>query len=134
MKFKSSAIPNPSLGEDYSQVEDIVVPDQSMSLEEILVRFTRGEPLQVGFDAEFGSEEMDNPLNVDLEKLANSDLVDKEEFIRSLKELQGRYNKQEKEKADKLAAEKLAAFEKKDALRIKRAAKKLAEQSSGKIA
>lgn len=131
MKFKKSSIPVPSEGTDYSNEVDQVVPDQSMSLDEILTRFTRGEQLPVGMDVQEG-DDSDNPLNVDLEKLANSDLVDKEEFIDKLKELQSQYNKQEKEKAEKEAEKKRKEFEALDAKRIRIAAKKLAAKESTK--
>lgn len=133
MKFKKSSIPEPSVGTDFSQEIDQVVPDQSMSLEEILTRFTRGEQLPVGMEVQEG-DESDNPLNVDLEKLANSDLVDKEEFIGKLKDLQDRYNQQEKAKAQAEAKRKQEEFEKLDQKRIRMAARKLAKESKEKLA
>lgn len=132
MKFKSVACPAPSVGADYSNEEDILVPDQGLSLREILERFTRGESLPVGQPTEYGEDEdFDNPMNVDLEKAANMDLVEKQEFVERLQDYQTRYDAQEKrkekdaleasEKAKKLAEEK----------RIRIAAKKLAKRSSG---
>lgn len=133
MQFKKSSIPAPSVGADYSEIESIVVPDQSMSLEEILTRFVRGEQLPVGMETQEG-DDSDSPLNVDLEKLANSDLVDKEEFVGKLKALQAEYNKQEKEKAEAVALKKKQEFEKLDQKRIRIAARKLAKESKEKLA
>lgn len=133
MNFKKSSIPKPAQGTDYSNVIDQVVPDQSMSLEEILTRFVRGESLPVGKEVNHG-DESDNPLNVDLEKLANSDLVDKEEFIDKLKDLQEKYNAQEAKKAQAEAERKRKEFEELDKKRIRTAARKLAKENSQKLA
>lgn len=127
MQYKKSSIPSPWEGVDYTGVEDIVVPDQSMSLEEILHRFTRGETLPVGMEMEMGDDSLDNPLNIDLEKLANSDLVDKEEFIGKLRDVQARYNEQEKQKAADAKAKADAKFKELDEKRIARAARELAK-------
>lgn len=131
MKVVKHAYPPPSEGIDYSKEVDQVVPDQSLSLEEILHRFTRGESLPVGMETQDGYED-ENPLNIDLEKLANSDLVDKEEFIGKLKALQHEYNVQEKKKAEQTEQERQKEFAKKDAARIKRAAQKLAKDNLAK--
>lgn len=131
--FKKGSWPVPSPGEDYSQVKDIVVPDDSLSLEEILLRFTRGEALPVGQEVQEG-EDSDNPLNVDLEKLRDSDLVDKEEFIAKLQEVQRQYNLQEKKKLDEENARKAEEFKKKDEKRIRILARKLAKESPEKLA
>lgn len=133
MKYKLSSLPEPSLGEDYSNEVDQVVPDQSMSLEEILTRFVRGESLPVGMEVQEG-DDSDNPLNVDLEKLANSDLVDKEEFVGKLRDLQARYDAQEKKKAAELEEKKRKEFAEKDAKRIRMAARKLAKENKEKSA
>jgi len=109
MKFKSSAFPNPCLGQkDFGPV--LVVPNQAMSLEEILERFTRGEPVAVGRETSY--HESDD----DLEKVSKMDLVERDEYIDKLKQTQKDYEKQEKrkvakerEKLLKEAAEKLAA-------------------------
>lgn len=109
MKFKSNAFPKPCLGQkEFGPV--LVVPNQAMSLEEILERFTRGEPVAVGRDISY--HESDD----DLEKVSKMDLVDRDEYIEKLKQTQKDFDKQEKRKAakerEKLvkeAAEKLAA-------------------------
>lgn len=132
LTFKKSSTPAPSVGEDYSNEIDQVVPDQNMSLEEILTRFTRGETLPVGFDVQEGDADSDNPLNIDLEKIANSDLVDKEEFINKLRQVQQEYEKQEAEKAAALKAKKEEEFKKLDEKRIRIAARKLAKTEAKK--
>lgn len=101
MKFKSLAIPSPSVGTDYTNVIDQVVPDQSMSLREILTRFTRGEKLPVGHEVSY------HESDTDLEKLTNADLVDKADFVDKMKEVKVRFDKQEKKKRrDAIEAEK----------------------------
>lgn len=129
MRYKTLAIPKPSLGADFSKEKNIVVPDQSMTLEEILSRFTRDEALPVGQQIEYGDEDMENPLNVDLEKMALADLVDKAEYAESLSEVVKNFEKQEKQKA---AAEKKAqddAFKIADDERVRLAAEKLAKEN-----
>lgn len=80
----------------------LTVPNQNMSLKEILTRFTRNEALPIGKDQTFHEGEYD------LEKVKASDLVDKAEFIDKMKETQSAYKKQElaKEKAARAAAQK----------------------------
>lgn len=130
MNFKN-AVPEPSVGEDYSKIVSLVRPDQSLSLQEILDRFTRGESLPVEFQAEFGADDPDNPLNVDLEKLQHADLVEKAEYIEKLKAISENYRKQEASKAKKKADEDRQAAIKADEERILRAAEKLAKEKSG---
>lgn len=112
-KYKSIASPEPAKGFVTTE-KKMVVPNQSMSLEEILSRFTRGEPLEIGRDGAFDEEGDD-----DLEKVSHMDLVDKEEYVDKLKQTKKRYDAQEKARAKKAhdevikqAAEKLAADKK----------------------
>lgn len=109
MNFKSIACPNASRGEDGGR-KKVVVPNQSLSLQDILERFTREEALPIGRDIEY--HESDD----DLEKVQHMDLVDREEFIERLRDTQGRYEKQEKHKAkalrDKLVDEAKAEAKK----------------------
>lgn len=103
MKFRAIANPKPSEGcskWDKNQV----VPDQSLSLAEILRRFVRGEAVPVGLST-FGVDdgEQDHELDVDLEKLAHADLTEKDEWKEKARELQRKYERQEKAKADKAA-------------------------------
>lgn len=102
MKFKSIASPEPSKG-SVTEGKKIVVPNQAMTLQEILERFTRNEQLPIGKDVQYHESEDD------LEKVQHMDLVDREEYMDKLKETQRVYKRQEaaKEKAykEKLAAE-----------------------------
>lgn len=109
MIYKSIASPVPSIGTRLKG-KKIVVPNQALSLQEILERFTRNEPLEIGRETSYD----DGPD--DLEKVSKMDLVDREEFVDKLKHTKKQYEKQEKAKAEKekkrlddLAIEKLAA-------------------------
>lgn len=113
MKYKSIASPEPSRGFMITD-KRAVVPNMALSLEEILERFTRGEPLEVG---KTGAVYDDGPE--DLEKLKHMDLVDRAEYIDKLKQTSKDFEKQEKAKAkrekdrlDQMAVEKLAAEKK----------------------
>lgn len=101
MKFKSVACPGVSIG-SMTKGKKIVVPNQSMSLQEILERFTRNEELPIGKDVQYHESEDD------LEKVQHMDLVDREEFMDKLKETQKAFKRQEAQK-EKVAKEKIAA-------------------------
>lgn len=105
MKYKGTAIPKtPDIGVSYAHVIDKAVPSQSMTLLEILERFTRGEKLPIGKEGNYH----DGPH--DLEKLAHADLVDRGDFITEMRETQNAYKKQERKKQrDAIEAEKAAA-------------------------
>lgn len=75
------------------KAKKMVVPDQSLSLQEILLRFTRNEQLPIGKDVQF--HESDD----DLEKVSKMDLVDRAEYVDKLKETQKGFEKQERKKA-----------------------------------
>lgn len=92
MKFKSMSIPAPSKG-SVAEGPELVVPNQALSLREILERFTRNQALPVGREPRYDEGEDD------LEKVAQMDLVDKAEFVDKLKQTQKDYEKQEKAKA-----------------------------------
>lgn len=101
MKFKSIAVPVTYKGQtDFPK--KIVVPDQSLSLEEILLRFSRNEALPIGQDAGYHESEDD------LEKISKMDPVDKAAFVEKQKATQKMYEKQEK-KRQKDASDKLRA-------------------------
>lgn len=107
-RFRSKAFPGNNPGTPTLDPK-IVVPDQSLSLREILERFTRGEPLHIGKDVQY-----DESGDDDLEKVSKMDLVERDEFIQKQKDVQDRYSKQEKRKAaaekkrlDELAVQKL---------------------------
>jgi len=127
MVTKKHAFPEPSLGEDFKKIPKILVPDQSLSLKEILTRFTRGEAVPVGKQGEF-----DDEADEDLEKLANADLVDKAEFIDRMEQIRRAHDKQEKAKAKREAEAKLADAKAAEDKRVRIAARKLAKQNLAK--
>lgn len=94
MKFKSKAHPEPYKGSDLGG-KKITVPDQSMSLKEILQRFVRGEPVPVGRDVQYHESEDD------LEKIAHEDLVDQAEFHEKQVETQKTYVREQKAREQK---------------------------------
>lgn len=136
MRFKTSSIPKPSQGQSFEGTIDEVVPNQNMTLQEILDRFTRGEPLPVRQDVSYTGEDpnvsLDNPLHVDLEKMAVADMVDQDEFREMLNEVTSRYESQEKVRKANAAKEKAEAEEK--AYREKIAAEERAKFNSEKSA
>lgn len=100
MQFKSIATPAPSLGVDYSNEDDLLVPDQSMSLATILERFTRGESVMAGKDVFDFEDEDEN--DIDFDKLKSLDLTEQRDLLDNSKKVQEDYGKQEfarKEKA-----------------------------------
>lgn len=99
--FKSVAVPEPWAGITI-EGPDMVVPNQALSLQEIIERFTRGEALPI--EKEFNYHESDD----DLEKIRHMDLVDREEYMSALERVKARYNAYEQKKA-KEAAEKIEA-------------------------
>lgn len=107
MRYKSIAFPTPSKGVTYEGVKKSVVPNQALTLQQILERFTRGEAVNVARDGNYHDGEDD------LEKMSHLDLVDKEEYIQKLKTTQKDYEKQERKKVLDLkkAAEKQALDE-----------------------
>lgn len=100
-----------------------VVPNQSLSLQEILERFTRGEPLEIG---RIGAVYDDGAE--DLEKMAHADLVDKQEFVDKLKQTNKLWEKQEKRRQDK-EKERLDKMALDRILADKKAAEKAAENA-----
>ena len=103
MKFKGSQIPSPSKGLVITEKSQ-VVPDQSLSLKEILTRFTRHEPLPIGNRAEFGNgqdPESDHPLNIDLEKVQHMDLVEKQELLGQIEDIKKRADDDKKAREKK---------------------------------
>lgn len=116
MVISKSAYGQAYKGQDFSKVPDITLPDQSLSLQEILDRFTRNEPLPVDMGGEYsGEDDFDNPLNVDIEKLARADITEKAEYYNALEELKKRYMDQEK----KVLEEEETARKKAEAERIR---------------
>lgn len=95
----------PIVGQDLSKEPIIVVPNQSMSLKDILKKFMRRESLPVEKQA-FYAENLG-----DLEKLAKADITVQLERAADLKQKIARGEKafEEKNAAEKEAADKLAA-------------------------
>lgn len=102
--FRSNSFPEPSLGKK-AIGKKIVVPDQSMSLAEILARFSRNEKVPVGHDVQYDESD------VDIAKLGRMDLVDREEYVKKLKSTQEEYEKQEKRKQERVRKEAQAKVE-----------------------
>jgi len=90
MIYKSISTPAPSEG-SRTGTKKLTVPNQSMTLEEILRRFTRGEPLAIGREGNFNED-----ADEDLEKLATRDLVDRQEYVDKLKQKQDLFKQQDK--------------------------------------
>jgi len=114
-----------------------VVPDQSLSLKEILTRFVRHEQLPVGHAGVYGSEgsidpESDNEFNIDIEKAKHWDLTEKDEFKGRLKERIQQHDAAEKEKAEKRAKLEREKAEEARQKQIRIEARKLANQKTGK--
>lgn len=122
MKYKKGKIHYDSWALDMSKEPIQTVPDQSLSLKEILERFTRGEEPEVGHP-HFFDEEGDE----DLQKLKSLDLVDKYAYIKSLNEIQSQYEKEEKMREEE---QKKLAWE----TALEEARKKAAEQPPKKAA
>lgn len=80
-----------------------VVPNQALSLAEIIERFSRNEVLPIGRETSYDDGDDD------LEKVAQSDLVDRAEFSKKMEDIKTKYEAQEKRKkaaqAKKLAEE-----------------------------
>lgn len=115
IKYKKAVDRNKlSDGTDFSKVKKQVVPNQAMTVREIMNRFTRNEPLAIA------KEKFYHDGSFDLEKIAHADMVDRGEFIEIQNRIQKRFAAQEEyrkkqeeekqvlEKANALAAEKAA--------------------------
>lgn len=135
IRYKGVAWPSPTPGEKRKGKKE-VVPDQSLSLKEILRRFVRNEALPVGHKAVYGSDgeidpESDSQFNIDQEKAKHWDLTEKDEFreeVMKIREEHIKAEKQAKAKKDKEAAEKA---EKDFARKVRLAAKKYAKKYPG---
>lgn len=82
----------PIVGQSYHGVKRQVVPNQSMSLKEIVRRFVRRESLPLSreglYESRFG----------DLEKLSKADIVIQMERVKELQEQIAGFNKREKDR------------------------------------
>lgn len=90
-------------GQSFKKVKRCVVPNQSMSLREIIKRFIRRESLPVhqegSYEERFG----------DLEKLSKADIVVQMEKVDELKSQLDGIRKREKARTDKAKADAAAA-------------------------
>lgn len=139
MKFKSVAIPSPSLGVgcDPKKRPKLVVPNQSMSLREILTRFVRQEALPVEHKGVFGSDgsidpESDSEFNIDQEKAKGWDLTEKDDFAEKVRARHAEHHALEQEKAKKAKADAevkaKADYDKRVRLEARKLAKKAGEK------
>ena len=133
MKFKEIAVPKPSAGTGGFGAK-LVVPDQSLSLKEILARFVRKEVLPVAHTAHYGSEgsidpESDHEFNIDLEKAKHWDLTEKAEFIGRVRDVHEAHSAAVRKKDN---ADKAAAKEKADAEYEQKVREKIAREEASK--
>lgn len=138
MRYKNAvAFPRPELpSKDWSQIERLTVPDQSLTLADIIDRFSRKEALPIGKQVSFNDEiEVDSPFAVDLEKLAKADIIDKMEYVEQWKTVTTAYAEQDKKaKAAKDAADKKATKIADEQRIEKEVQARMAKQSSEKSA
>ena len=133
MRFRAVGMPGPSKGVKIPG-KLLVLPDQSLSLQEILQRFTRNEALPVGHNVDWGGVDDNEPeseLDVDLEKLAKADLTYKDDFREKVNAVKERYEREERERQAKKAADKKAADIAAQEKRIRIEARKLAKKQTG---
>lgn len=111
MKTRPLIAPKPSQGVSFVGIKSLVVPNQALSIAEILERFTRGEPVNVGKQVTFHDSEDD------IERISHQDIVERSEFVEKLKKVRSDFDLQEKRKA---ARERAAARKKvEDEIRTK---------------
>lgn len=88
MEFKSTSIPTPSEGVIFNEKDDMVIPDQGLSLKEILERFTRGETLELGKQTWYEPDlDEDSESLIDYDKLRGLDLTELEAMKTQIAEL-----------------------------------------------
>lgn len=112
IEFKAKSWPAPTVGQA-KWPNKITVPDQSMSLKEILERFVRENRNPISQDS-FSSDEQDAGKMLDhgrdLEKMPYMDLVEKDDVIAEAKKIQERFqledrNRRKKRWDDRMKAE-----------------------------
>lgn len=131
MKYKGIALPSPAKGQDFTKEVDIVVPDQTMSLDYIIRKFTRGEALPpIAQSVQFGSETDLSSVEMDFEKFKNLDLVDKTEFAEKVNDLISKIEKRKAAIDAKLKSEQAQDAKRLDEKRIRLAARKLAAKQN----
>lgn len=87
-------------GQSFKGVKNVVIPSQSMSLKEIIIRFTRREALPIE------KQGMYEDRMGDLEKISREDILERHERAAELKKS---IQKAEKQKANAEAARKAKA-------------------------
>lgn len=109
--YKSIASPEPQRPTvDWSKMEKLTVPDQSLSLQDIIDRFSRNEALPIGKQTSYNDEiEIDSVFAVDLEKLGKADIIEQMEHAEQWKQISDVYKEEEKARNAKKAAEKAKA-------------------------
>lgn len=103
LTYKKFAIPSPSEGLDLSNEEKLTLPDQAMSLQEILDRFTRKESLPIATDGLYENDN-DEVSEMDLGKFHALDITEQYSHIENMWEKQKRYE-------DELEQARLQALE-----------------------
>lgn len=98
--YKSVHLPSPVEGKA-NFAPKMVVPNQALTMQEILERFTRGEALPIG--KEFNFWEGDE----DLEKISKLDITQRMEFIEHQKDVKKRWEEQERKREIREEAERL---------------------------
>lgn len=136
MKFKSIAIPEPSKGTPGGRPSQ-AVPDQSLSLQDILARFVRKEPLPVGHKAAYGSEgsidpESESEFNIDQEKAKGWDLTEKDDFAEKVREKHAEHHAAEHEKAQKAKSDAEVKAKADYEKQVRLAARKLLKKQGSK--
>lgn len=91
-------------GQNYSKEVVLTLPNQALSLAEIIERFVRHEPLQIGKDVSYHESEDD------LEKLQRLDPVDRMAYIRKMQDIQDKFKQQEEDRRIKLEEKTRAEF------------------------
>jgi len=95
----------PVKGQSFKGVKKVVVPSQSMTLQEIIKRFVRNEALPVSKEGVY-----EDRYDYDLEKLSKEDLTVQHEVIEEFKEKAKKLDeKAKKEDSEKKDAMKKAA-------------------------
>lgn len=115
---------NEYAGQDFSHEEVLTVPDEDMSLQEIIERFTRGEALPQGFPTSYYEGEDD------IEKLQHLDIVDKRAYVEKMQTVLDQFDKEEQSRKELVLKQERSKFLKKEEAKIR--AKIKAEEDSAK--
>lgn len=127
LEFKNCAVAGPRKGVNYSKEVLLTKPNESMSLNEIISRFMRGEALPVGQDGEYFEGEED------LEKLKKMDIVDRTEYKERMTKIVEQYQKEEDERKAQLLEDERQKFIKDVEKRARLKAKKQGQNGQSKV-